>query len=549
MKAIRLLVSLLSVEIAVGVLLASGVLLYSLTVAPVIADAANSEQTIQKSIALNAIHKQMQSLVGFLDSQTYASQISWNEHIVMVYQLAARRDPSLPEFFNILKLQDQIALKRSTVLALALRGEGLGADWEHCRRFMERIDISDFSVSTRVKESAQRLAAAPLKQVLEEIRNKSESRSLKSQKPLQTSLELPESGTQYQTYFGLLHAHTELSDGEGSPQEAYSYARDVGDLDFFAVSDHGENLNSWPWEDDWDNLKDAANEAYIPGEYTTLWGFEWSSPIYGHITVLNTDDFTDSIFTNSIERIYDWIGNRPASFGHFNHPGEYDDFDSEFSHLQFQPQAAAQLVGIEMLNGNDDFDSYYYGGSWSSNDSYWDEGNKKGWILGALGNQDNHDRDWGTKNQFRTAVLAESLTRESIITAYKQRRFYATEDKDLHLDFRCQGYPMGSRLSAAIPSFEITAWDGSGDHFQEVRLYRNGELINTKNVSGNDVKVSIDDRSSDGSPAYYYVIVRQTDDNDGSGRPDEAVSSPIWINVTSPFPVNIMPWIPLLLFE
>ena len=549
MKASCLLVSFLTAEIAAGVVLASGVLLYGLPVQSVIADASNSEETIQKSTALKTIREQMQSLIGFLDSQTYASQVSWNEHIVMVYQLAARRDPSLSEFFNILKLRDQIALKRSTVLALVLRGEGLRPDWEHCRRFMERNGISDFSVSTRVKESAHRLASAPLRKVFEEIRNRSESRTLNNLSPRQTSSELLERGTQYQTYFGLLHAHTELSDGGGSPQEAYSYARDVGDLDFFAVSDHGEALNLWPWEDGWDNLKSAANEAYIPGEYTTLWGFEWSSPVDGHITVLNTDDFTDSIFTNSIERIYDWIGNRPDSFGHFNHPGRYDDFDSEFSHLQFQPQAVAQMVGIEMLNGNDDFDTYYYGGSWSSNDSYWDEGNKMGWILGALGNQDNHDRDWGTRNEFRTAVLAESLTRESIITAYRQRRFYATEDKDLHLDFRCQGYPMGSRLSAAITSFEITAWDGSGDLFQEVRLYRNGELIKTRKVSGNDVKVSIDDRSSDGSAAYYYVIVQQTDDNDGSGRPDEAVSSPIWINVTSPFAINSMPWIPILLLE
>ena len=59
-----------------------------------------------------------------------------------------------------------------------------------------------------------------------------------------------------------------------------------------------------------------------------------------------------------------------------------------------------------------------------------------GWYLGALGGQDNHSPDWGTRNEFRTAVLAEELTRESVIDAYLSRRFYATEDKDLHLDLR-----------------------------------------------------------------------------------------------------------------
>jgi hypothetical protein len=39
-------------------------------------------------------------------------------------------------------------------------------------------------------------------------------------------------------YFGNLHSHTSFSDGSGTPDEAYKYARDVGDLDFLAVTEH-----------------------------------------------------------------------------------------------------------------------------------------------------------------------------------------------------------------------------------------------------------------------------------------------------------------------
>ena len=131
------------------------------------------------------------------------------------------------------------------------------------------------------------------------------------------------------------------------------------------------------------------------------------------------------------------------------------------------PQVVAQMVGIENFNANDSFDKYYYSGSWSSAVySYWDAGNRNGWYLGALGSQDNHDNNWGTKNQFRTAVLATRLTREDIIEAYRRWRFYATEDKDLYLDFRCRGYPMGSRLSGIRRIFEISAWDGYGGVFR-----------------------------------------------------------------------------------
>jgi hypothetical protein len=193
------------------------------------------------------------------------------------------------------------------------------------------------------------------------------------------------------------------------------------------------------------------------------------------------------------------------------------------------------MVGIENWNGNNSFDQYYYSGGWSAGDvSYWDEGNRKGWHLGALGSQDNHERDWGTMNRFRTAVLAQQLTRADIIDAYRQRRFYATEDENLVLDFRCQGYPMGARLSGVPRTFRVTAGDEDGDTFQRVRLYRNGALLKTVLVAGNSLEIGLDDRQNHCNPGYYYVIVEQEDDNDGNGRNDEAISSPIWFDAILP---------------
>ena len=46
---------------------------------------------------------------------------------------------------------------------------------------------------------------------------------------------------QLKAYYGLLHAHTGLSDGKGTPEEAYQMAKKNG-LDFFAVTDHVERL-------------------------------------------------------------------------------------------------------------------------------------------------------------------------------------------------------------------------------------------------------------------------------------------------------------------
>jgi hypothetical protein len=479
-----------------------------------------------------SIQQGMQNVVDFLDSPGYAEAVSWDEHAVLVYKLTQNRMPSPVEFFLLGAFREDIGMTRSAALSVALRGEALSTTWAQCRTFLNQVTVSDFRADQGVSEMARQLAAVPRSEIVEKLKQKADAAEIdRPRKEFQ--VKPPVANVQYNTYFGYLHAHSELSDGEGSVLEAYKEARDQGGLDFFALTDHGELLSNWPWENEWEELVDAAEATYVPGSFVTLWGFEWSNPILGHINVLNTADYTNAILDFGIRRLYDWISDRPEAFGRFNHPGEYDYLWIEFLHLRRYADAVPQMVGIETWNGNDSFDDYYYDGSWFwfFDYSYWDVGNLRRWYLGALGGQDNHSPDWGRLNEFRTAVLvdvAEELTREQIVDAYLNRRFYATEDKNLYLDLRCQGYPMGAWLSGVEPEFEVTAWDGSGDTFQEVRLYRNGSLLQTKSVSGNSIEVLFTD--TDPSPsgsAYYYVIVRQ---NDGNGRYDEAISSPIWID-------------------
>jgi hypothetical protein len=474
-----------------------------------------------------SIQQRIQKVIDFLESPGYAELVSWDEHVVLIYKLTQGREPTPLEFFLLRAFRKDIGMKRSTVLSVALRGKARGLTWAQCRAFLSRVKASDFQVDSNVREAARRLAAVPFSEIAEALKPMTDDAEI-DRPPKEFESETPVPNVWYNIYFGYLHAHSELSDGEGSPLEAYEYARDHGKLDFFALTDHGELLNNWPWNDEWEELVSAAEMTNDPDNYVTLWGFEWSNPILGHINVLNTPDYTSSILDFSITDLYDWLSNRPEGFGRFNHPGEYDDFSSEFLHMELYPDAVPQMVGIETWNGNDSFDTYYYDGGWESDYSYWDEGNRRLWYLGALGGQDNHSPHWGTRNEFRSAVLAEGLTREAIVDAYRNRRFYATEDSDLYLDLRCQGYPMGSWLSGARRVFTVRALDKGGDTFQRVRLYRNGNLLRTRAVSGNRIKVRFWDVFHT-RPAYYYVIVRQSDDNDGNGRNDEAISSPIWI--------------------
>jgi len=98
----------------------------------------------------------------------------------------------------------------------------------------------------------------------------------------------------YKVYFGSLHSHTSYSDGSGTPAEAFAYARDVGKLDFMAVTEHnhaGAEAGAKERRDglmiatqpnlyngsDQASLLSAARSATVDGKFVALIGQEYST--------------------------------------------------------------------------------------------------------------------------------------------------------------------------------------------------------------------------------------------------------------------------------
>lgn len=89
-------------------------------------------------------------------------------------------------------------------------------------------------------------------------------------------------------YFGDIHFHTTLSDGQKSPDVMYENAFNDNYLDFAGSTDHGCNIpffkkyllirmifNKIKWGGPWSRTKSLNNNLYQPGRFTTLLGFEW----------------------------------------------------------------------------------------------------------------------------------------------------------------------------------------------------------------------------------------------------------------------------------
>ena len=328
-------------------------------------------------------------------------------------------------------------------------------------------------------------------------------------------------------YYGQLHSHTNISDGQGSPSEAYAYARDTAGLDFFSISDHDYWFDDMT-QTDWDTIKDTANSYNDDGTYVTFWGFEWTSdfpePGYetltgkGHITIINSDDWCNATeeLTNELDELVNWLDARDV-VAFFNHPGQYETtFDG------FNFNYTDRIVGMELWNRSDD---YYSNDGYCDDDGglpYYDEAIVRGWYIGATGSQDNHRKGWGTENDWRMVILAPEKTRPSIYAAMQARRFYSSRDRNLALSFKINGAEMGSKIGGGSLSIQIEASDGDNEIFSSIELLKNGIVIETWTPGATNPNVSATATGTDED--YFYVRVNQSGE-DGW----RAISSPIFI--------------------
>ncbi|HMB68405.1 MAG TPA: DUF3604 domain-containing protein, partial [bacterium] len=86
--------------------------------------------------------------------------------------------------------------------------------------------------------------------------------------------------------WGDIHCHSALSDGTGAPDDLYSFARDVAGLDVCVVTDHdAHGLFPLAERGGWDTIRRATRDAYEPGKFVTLLGYEWTNWTYGHRNV------------------------------------------------------------------------------------------------------------------------------------------------------------------------------------------------------------------------------------------------------------------------
>ncbi|WP_435175513.1 DUF3604 domain-containing protein [Halorussus sp. AFM4] len=104
-----------------------------------------------------------------------------------------------------------------------------------------------------------------------------------------------ESAPDHRVYWGDLHFHSRLSDGVGSVEKGFRFAREVMALDVVACTDHDTMgffippaLQLRQMRRRYvDRTKAAVEDHHDPGEFVTLFGYEWTKQptVGGHVNV------------------------------------------------------------------------------------------------------------------------------------------------------------------------------------------------------------------------------------------------------------------------
>ena len=356
----------------------------------------------------------------------------------------------------------------------------------------------------------------------------------------------------FQRYFGQLHSHTQYSDGAGSLEKALAYVKalpDNANVDFVAFTDHSNyfdsknnpNVEAALYDTSlvkdsdpshsWATYKNtvAAFNAANVGKKVAIAGFEmtWSGGP-GHINTFNTPGIVSRNNTTlnsktkdaGLQAYYKLLSQTEGvdSISQFNHPGT--TFGNFIDFGYWDAVVDTRMYMVEVGNGEGQIGA---GGYYPSYEQYI-MALDKGWHVAPTNNQDNHKGRWGNANDARDVILTDDFSESGIYAALRARRMYATEDKNLELDYTVNGNMMGSIIDVPEKlNFEISFNDPDRtDSIAKVELVVNsGKVAYTWDSAADLAKGSV---SVELAPEYTYYFVRVTE-----GDGDLAVTAPVWV--------------------
>lgn len=360
--------------------------------------------------------------------------------------------------------------------------------------------------------------------------------------------------------WGVIHGHTEISDGAGSLDHYFSYMRDECGLDFGATSDHDHLFETS--DHMWQLTQETVLKYNEPRRFTTFLGYEWAKwrrngdgdrnvyYLHDRRPMFRSDDGCypkpNDLFKVLQTETALIIPHHTAYIG--NHC-DWKDHDIEKERLVEicsvwgNSERSMHQGNPFPVRGKDEIDSGEIPAGFVQ------RALELGWRVGFTSGGDDHlghtgdelvqgNKPWSYKAGLM-AVYAKENTRESIWKAMWNRRCYATTGARIIVDFHIDEHPMGSELLlseypklASIRKLSVLVH--GTERIKSVEIVRNNKDVYTCRVEDLDLMFEWNDTEALADINYppvlycsrpftfYYIRVVQI-------NKEMAWASPIWI--------------------
>lgn len=294
--------------------------------------------------------------------------------------------------------------------------------------------------------------------------------------------------SQSQFWFGNIHSHSEYSDGNMGNDPNYLTAKSCFEyvqqkalnVNFWGISDHNHSGGGMSLPDYHKGVAevDSVNQD---GIFTTLYGMEWGIiSTGGHVVVYGIDSLIGwengnyDIFNAQID--YNGLFTKVAARGDSAFAYLAHMESSDYSDLQNGAYNAlwdSAIVGLAIKSGPAfSTDTTYSSLPTNTFFSRYLDVLKLGYHLAPGFDHDNHNINFGRSHTGRTVVIADTLTRESIMKAFRKNSFYASDDWNTKIYFSVSGFGMGSICSAnQDPQIRLVVDDPDNENTDSIKIY------------------------------------------------------------------------------
>ena len=363
--------------------------------------------------------------------------------------------------------------------------------------------------------------------------------------------EMPEPEAMANAYWGMIHGHTELSDGAGTIEHYFSYMRDACALDFAAAGDHD---HLWETSDAmFQMMRDAVTRHHDDGRFVTFPGYEWAKwrqngdgdrcvdfPHPDQAEFVRSDDG----HADAPQKLFEEFRDRDVLVipHHTAEGGNFCDFKDHDPRVE-------RHIEIYSVWGNSErpaADGNPYPVPHETPGGFVQDALALGWRVGFTAGGDDHMGHSGDeavlgKQGHKAGLLgvwAEARTRDSIWRALKARRCWGTTGPRILVRFQVNGACMGSQCRASenpdlTRARRIVAEVSGTAPIAKAEVVRNNQTIHIAS-GGENLAFEFEDtdplsdvllpatRFSPRPFAFYYLRVTQRDG-------EMAWASPVWV--------------------